>query len=61
MAGAASWRTALFDQYGRLIRHAGRKVLVFCQVGRFIEFYGPQRAVAMRVLRLVRVDMGRGG
>jgi hypothetical protein len=48
-------------QYGRLIRRAGERMLVFCQVGRFIEFYGPQREVAAQVLRLVRVGIGRGG
>ena len=48
-------------QYWRLIRRAGRKTLVFCQVGHFVEFYGPQRERAARVLRLVRVKMGRGG
>jgi hypothetical protein len=34
---------------------------VFCQVGRFVEFYGPQRERAARVLRLLRVEMKRGG
>ena len=48
-------------QYGRLIRRAGDRTLVFCQVGRFVEFYGPQRESAARVLRLVRVNIGRGG
>jgi len=48
-------------QYGRLLRRAGERTLVFCQVGRFIEFYGPQRDLAARVLRLVRVGIGRGG
>jgi hypothetical protein len=48
-------------QYWRLIRRAGRTTLVFCQVGRFIEFYGPQREVAAQALRLVRVSIARGG
>jgi RNA-directed DNA polymerase len=48
-------------QYGRLIRRAGERTLVFCQVGRFIEFYGPQRELAAQVLRLVRLGIGRGG
>jgi hypothetical protein len=48
-------------QYGRLLRRAGERTLIFCQVGRFIEFYGPQRDVAARALRLVRVGIGRGG
>jgi DNA mismatch repair ATPase MutS len=43
------------------MRHAGPDSLVFCQVGRFVEFYGPQRERAARVLRLVRVRMARGG
>ena len=43
------------SQYRRLIRHAGRDALVFCQVGRSVEFYGPQRLLAGRALQLVRV------
>jgi hypothetical protein len=49
------------SQYGRLIWHAGQRALVFCQVGRFVEFYGPQRLLATRALRLVRVSIARGG
>jgi RNA-directed DNA polymerase len=49
------------SQYGRLIRHAGHDALVFCQVGRFVEFYGPQRLLACGALRLVRVAIARGG
>jgi retron-type reverse transcriptase len=49
------------SQYSRLIRHAGRDALVFCQVGRFVEFYGPQRLLAARALQLVRVGIARGG
>jgi DNA mismatch repair ATPase MutS len=48
-------------QYRRLIRRAGRTTLVFCQVGRFIEFYGPRREAAAQALRLVRVSIARGG
>jgi RNA-directed DNA polymerase len=48
-------------QYGELIRAAGARTLIFCQVGKFIEFHGPQRQVAADVLRLVRVRIGRGG
>jgi RNA-directed DNA polymerase len=44
------------SHYRRLIRHAGRTSLVF-----FVEFFGPQRERAARVLRLVRVRMVRGG
>jgi RNA-directed DNA polymerase len=49
------------SQYSRLIRHAGHDALVFCQVGRFVEFYGPQRLLAARALQLVRVSITRGG
>jgi len=49
------------NQYGRLMRHAGPDSLVFCQVGRFVEFYGPQRDRAAPVLRLVRMRIARGG
>ena len=35
--------------------------MVFCQVGRFVEFYGPQRLLAARALQLVRVGIARGG
>jgi RNA-directed DNA polymerase len=48
-------------QYGQLIRSAGKRALVFCQVGGFVEFYGPQREQATRALRLVRVNVARGG
>ncbi|MBX3027853.1 hypothetical protein KF840_23405 [bacterium] len=48
-------------QYRRLIRHAGPRTLLFCQVGRFVEFFGPQREPAARALRLVRVGMARAG
>ena len=49
------------SQYGRFIRHAGHDALVFCQVGRFVEFYGPQRLLATAALRLVRVTIARAG
>ena len=48
-------------QYGRFIRRAGDRSLVFCRVGTFVQFYGPQRTLATRVLRLARVAMARGG
>jgi len=35
------------QQYRRLLRHAGDDVPVFCQVGRFVELYGPQRLAAL--------------
>jgi len=37
------------------------RTLVFCQVGRFVDFYGPQRQQAAAALRLVRVKIGRAG
>ena len=49
------------SQYSRLIRHAGHDALVFCHVGRFLEFYGPQRLLAARALQLMRVGIARGG
>jgi len=49
------------QQYRRLLRHAGDEVLVFCQVGRFVELYGPQRIAGQAVLRLVRVWRPRAG
>lgn len=61
------WRARLIggssfsQQYRHLLRAAGERTLVFCQVGAFIELYGPQREVAMRVLRLVRVRIARAG
>jgi len=48
-------------QYGRFIRRAGSGTLVFCQVGKFVEFFGPQRLAATQALRLVRVSVARGG
>ncbi|MGQ0593820.1 MAG: hypothetical protein ACT4QB_14605 [Gammaproteobacteria bacterium] len=47
-------------QYGALVRRAGEGCLVFCQVGRFVEFRGPQRATAERVLGLRRTYLPRG-
>jgi hypothetical protein len=42
-------------------RGAGENCLVFCQVGRFIEFYGGQRLVAARSLGLRTVYTPRAG
>jgi RNA-directed DNA polymerase len=52
---------SLHTQYWRLARHAGDDSLIFFQVGRFIEFYGPQRLLASRILglRAARIDRGR--
>ena len=40
------------EQYCAVIRGAGESCLVFLPVGRFIEFRGPQRLLAQRVLGL---------
>jgi len=49
------------DQYRQLIRYAGSQCLVFCRVGRFVEFYGSQRVIAQRVLGLPCARRGRAG
>ncbi len=49
------------SQYWHVARHAGDGCLVFCQVGRFIEFYGPQRIVATQVLGLHPAALPRAG
>ncbi len=48
-------------RYARLVRGAGGHALVFCQVGRYVEFRGAQRPLAERVLGLRRVVLPRGG
>ncbi len=48
-------------QYRQFVAHAGERNLVFCPVGRFVEFYGPQRLVAERVFGLRRTYRPRGG
>jgi len=50
---------ALRTQYAALLRHAAEDSFLFFQVGRFIEFYGPQRLLATRVLGLRRTRLGR--
>ena len=47
-------------QYWRLARRAADHSLVFFQVGRFIEFYGPQRLLASRILGLRAARIARG-
>jgi hypothetical protein len=54
-------RRRFAQQYRRLLRHAGDDVLVFCQVGRFVEMYGPQRLAALRRLRLAMIYRPRAG
>lgn len=48
-------------QYWRLASRAGDDSLVFFQVGRFIEFYGPQRFLAVRTLGLHSAALPRAG
>jgi hypothetical protein len=49
------------SQYWQLVRHAGDDCLIFCQVGRFIEFYGPQRLAAAQALGLHAAALPRAG
>jgi retron-type reverse transcriptase len=49
------------QQYGELVRPARQDCLVFSRVGRFIEFYGPQRLIAERCLGLRRCYAPRAG
>jgi RNA-directed DNA polymerase len=57
----------LSEERARVRSHKGpipevlQPVLVFCQVGRFIEFYGPQRVAAMQALGLRVVALPRAG
>jgi hypothetical protein len=48
-------------QYRQLVARAGERTLVFCPVGRFVEFYGPQRLVAERTLGLRGIYRPRAG
>ncbi len=57
MASASSFCA----QYQRLARGAGDDSLVFFPVGRFIEFYGPQRHLAARALGLKGTAFPRAG
>lgn len=50
---------SLRSQYAALLRRAGEDSLLFLEVGRFIEFYGPQRRLAARVLGLRRTRLRR--
>jgi len=49
------------DRYAQALRSAGDDCLVFFPVGCFIEFYGPQRLLAERVLGLRRIYLPRAG
>jgi RNA-directed DNA polymerase len=57
IARASSFRR----QYWALVRRAGERCLVFCPVGRFMEFRGPQRLAAQQVLGLRPANLPRGG
>lgn len=49
------------SQYWSLARHASDECLIFFPVGRFIEFYGPQRLLAARVFELRVTPLPRAG
>ncbi len=46
--------------YRALTARAGGDCLVFWRVGRFVEFHGPQRVLAQRVLGLATAHIARG-
>lgn len=48
-------------RHRRLARSGGADVLVFATVGRYVEFFGPQRVLAQRVLGLRPVPIARFG
>jgi hypothetical protein len=48
------------SQYWRPAQLAGQDSLIFFRVGRFIEFYGPQRLAATNALRLNTAVLPRG-
>jgi hypothetical protein len=48
-------------QYALLTRRAGETLLVFCPVGRYIEFRGRQRLLAETALQLRRTYLPRAG
>ena len=47
--------------YRRLVRAAGDDTLLFVRIGRYVEFYGPQRPLAERVLGLRAIALPRFG
>lgn len=51
----------LSHQYRLLLRGAGAQTLIFFHVGKFIEFYGPQRLMAQRAFGLVVAQRPRAG
>jgi hypothetical protein len=58
------WQTrtprSFTSAYAALLRRSPAGCLVFLPVGRFVEFYGPQRLPAERVLGLRRARLARG-
>jgi MutS domain I len=50
---------SLRSQYAALLCHAGENSLLFFEVGRFVEFYGPQRLLAVRALGLRQTRLRR--
>ena len=48
-------------RYRRLVATLGGRALVFCRVGRYVEFRGPGLLLAVSVLGLRRVVLPRGG
>jgi hypothetical protein len=57
VAGQASFQV----EYRRLLRGAGEDCLLFVQVGRYLECYGPQRLRAQAVFGLRAVRLPRAG
>jgi len=44
-----------------MARHTASDCLLFCQVGKFVEFYGPQRLLAQSALGLRPAMLARAG
>ena len=49
------------SQYWGVVRYADNDSLVFFQVGRFFQFYGPQRVLAVQALKLRNIVWPRSG
>jgi hypothetical protein len=54
------WCPSTGAAYAAIARRAGDRCFVFARTGTFVEFYGPQRLVAQRVLGLRPVRHPRG-
>jgi len=61
----ADWKhldaLCLRDRYAHVVRGAREDCLAFYRVGRYVEFYGPQRLMAEQVLGLRHVYLPRAG